>query len=150
MKQLITRRAVTSAAVVVGAVLAVAVPAGAAVQVQSESPSGAVVNLRNTATLGARGAVITVPVVSICPAGVTATVGAEVTQRVGNGIAAGSAYESITCTGERQTTRLKVTASASGKPFKAGVAFGEAYLNFFDPRFGFVEVDDAHNITIVK
>ena len=150
MNQLLGRRALTAAAIAVGAVLAVAVPAGAAVRVQSESPSGAVVNLRNTATLGAKGAVVTVPVVTICPAGVTANVSATVTQRVGNGIAAGSTYESITCTGDRQTTRLKVTASPAGKPFKAGVAFGQAYLSFYDPRFGYVQVDDEHNITIVK
>jgi hypothetical protein len=150
MKQSIGRRALTVAAVGVGAALAVAVPAGAAVSVQSESPSGAVVNLRNNAALGARGAVVTVPVVAICPAGVAATINVAVTQRVGNGIAAGSAYENITCTGVRQTARMTVTAQPGGKPFKAGVAFGEAELSFFDPRFGFVRVEDSHNITIVR
>jgi hypothetical protein len=150
MTQRNARRGLIAAAIAAGAILAVAVPAGAAVRVQSESPSGAVVNLRNNATLGARGAVVTVPVATICPRGITANLSVAVTQRVGNGIASGAAYEGVACTGDRQVTRVPVTARAGGKPFKAGVAYGQAYLSFYDPRFGYVEVDDEHNITIVR
>lgn len=142
------KRILGLAAIAVSGALAVAVPAGAAVQVQSESPAAGTVTLRKAANLGANGAVVTVRTVVVCPAGTTANLYASVTERVGNGIASGGGEELVACTGAPQTVRVRVAAEAGGRPFKNGTAYGTAGLSFYHPAYGWVSVDDERTITI--
>ncbi|RKR91230.1 hypothetical protein BDK92_5623 [Micromonospora pisi] len=135
-------------AIAAGAVLAFALPAGAAVSVQSESPSVAVLNLGGKARLDANGAVVFAPVKVACTPGSYTTVSVEVTQAVGNGIAKGEKTLDIrTCTGDEQ--KLNVAVTPDQRPFRKGVAFGSATLQVCDNR-GCKTVYDEHNIEIVK
>jgi hypothetical protein len=137
---------IATAAIGLGAAVALAIPAGAAVSLQSESPPVAAVVLGNTAKLGAKGAVIFVPVSVTCPAGATGFLSVQVTEKSGGNIATGGNGQEVTCTGSVQQLTLPVTANQ--EPFKKGVAFGEAQLSicqFFCDTFR-----DSHEIQIVS
>lgn len=136
-------------AIAVGAVLAFALPAGASVSVQSESPSVAALKLGNKARLDANGAVVFTPVKVACTPGAEyAMVSVEVTQAVGNGIAKGDRSVQIQeCTGYEQRVELAVTPDQ--RPFRKGVAFGSASLQICDHK-GCRVVFDERTIEIVK
>jgi len=138
---------IAAAAIGLGVAVALAVPAGAAVSLQSQSPPVAAVSLGNTATLGAKGAVIFVPVEFTCQPGAFAFLSVQVTERVGGDIASGSASEQVTssCTGSVHTVTMTIIPFQN--PFKKGVAFGQASLSVC--QFQCQTFEDAHNIQIV-
>ncbi len=136
---------IATAVVGAGAAVALALPAGAAVSLQSQSPPVAAVALADTATLGAKGAVVTVSVQVTCQPGGFAFFSVQVTQKSGSGIASGGAGQEITCTGSVQ--QLSVPITANQKPFKKGVAFGQATLTACS--FECETFHDAHEIKIV-
>jgi hypothetical protein len=139
---------VAAGAIGVGAAVAFAVPAGAAVSLQSQSPPVAAVSLGNTATLDANGAVVFAPVKFTCTPGTFASLQVKVTENVGNAIASGSAFEQIDlCTGAVQ--RITVAVTPDQKPFRKGVAFGQAWLTSCN-QFACRTFRDFHNIQIVK
>ncbi|MEV4629703.1 hypothetical protein AB0J90_25900 [Micromonospora sp. NPDC049523] len=135
-------------AIAVGGVIAFALPAGAAVSVQSESPSVAVVSLGAKARLDANGAVVFAPVKVACTPGGSAYLVVEVTQAVGNGIAKGEKVFTVPeCTGDQQKINVAVTPDL--KPYRKGVAFGSARLDVCD-QTGCKSVYDERKIEIVK
>jgi hypothetical protein len=134
------------AAVGVGAVLAFALPAGASVSVQSQSPASGTVKLGNNARLDANGAVVFPSVRITCQPGSFTTLTVAVTENVKGDIARGVRSQSIDCTGGVQKFDLAVTPTT--KAFVKGVAFGQAELDVCtsDCRSYF----DEHNVNIVK
>jgi hypothetical protein len=136
---------VAGAAIGVGAVLAFALPAGAAVSVQSQSPPVAAVKLGSTARLDANGAVVFAPVKVTCSPGSYAFLTVAVTENVGNAIASGQRSLQVPCDGTQQS--LSVSVTPTQKPFRKGVAFGSADLQVCE--YSCVLVRDEHNIDIV-
>jgi hypothetical protein len=130
-----------------GAAVAVALPAGAAVSVASQSPPVQSVQLGNTATLDANGAVVFAPVKVVCAPGVSAFLTVEVTENVNGFIASGGASDQPLCDGTTQSLREAVVPSQ--RAFKKGVAFGQAFLNICDFS-GCRQIVDQHNVQIVK
>lgn len=146
VKQKIGALLTTVAALATGAFIALGLPAGADVSLQSESPGVASVTLGDTAVLGAKGAVLTVPVTVVCQPGAYASLDVTVYQRVGNDIAAASDYMNVSCTGTPQT--LEVVLNPYSKPFHKNVAYGSATLT--QCVFECVTSTDAHEIRIVS
>src|SRR5439155_22697507 len=94
---------IAGAAIAAGAMLAFALPAGASVSVQSQSPPVAAVSLGKKATLDANGAVIFPTVRITCQPGSVASLSVTVTENVGGHIAKGSITQQIgSCTGSTQ------------------------------------------------
>jgi len=137
---------VAAGAIGLGAAVAFALPAGAAVSTQSP-PLGSL-SLGNTATLDANGAVVFAPLTVACRPGASAYLELDVTEAVGDAIASGSTSERIdACTGGRQ--KLKEAVTPTQKPFRKGVAFARARLDACDPT-GCKTLTDQHNIQIVN
>jgi hypothetical protein len=137
---------ILAAAVAVGAALAFASSAGAAVSLQSESPPTAEVTLGTTAVLDARGAVVFAPVEVVCRPGSYASLTVAVTERVGRDIASGVTYTDFAeCTGSVQA--LEIAVSPTQRAFRKGVAFGQARLQVCD--YECHTAVDQHNIQIV-
>jgi hypothetical protein len=136
---------IAAGAVALGAAVALAVPAGASVSLQSQSPPVAAISLGSTAKVDAKGAVIFVPVSFTCQPGVYAFFNVQVTQKAGSGVATGAAGQNVTCTGSVQ--QLNVAITPYGKAFKKGVAFGQASLNVC--AYDCQVFQDAHDIQIV-
>jgi hypothetical protein len=114
-------------AVATGAVLAVAMPAGAALSLQSQSPPQAQVQIGRTASLQANGAAVFTAVNVVCAPGSYAVLNVAVTQAVGNTIASGQTSREIQpCTGRPQ--KLSIAVTATQRPFVKGIAFGQAAL----------------------
>jgi hypothetical protein len=113
-------------AIVAGGLLALFATSGPAVaffsgglflDVQVESP----------ATLVARGAAVDVPLEVTCNARPgTSSVQVTVTQKSGSGVAQGSGFTSVGCTGSGQQIRVRVQVSGAGKTFKQGTAVATA------------------------
>ena len=134
-------------ALAAGATLALALPAGAAVSVQSESAPIKALDLGDTARLDAKGAVVSAPVTLTCMPGRTAYLYLKVTQKVGPGIATGTTSREISCTGTPQEIRLSVTPT--GRAFHRGTAYGAASAAACY-RGNCTELFDEHVITIVR
>ncbi|GIH17965.1 hypothetical protein [Rugosimonospora africana] len=133
-------------AIGVGAVIAFALPAGAAVV--NQSPPAPVLKLGKTATLEANGAVVFAPVTITCPAGTSQYLTVAVTENVAGGfIASGAASLDVDCTGQSQTVRLAVTPTQ--RAFTKGVAFGQASIDVCGP-YSCKPLRDQHEIQIVK
>jgi hypothetical protein len=130
-------------AITLGAVAAFALPAGADVGLMS--PPIATVQIGSPATLGARGAIVTVPVTVLCAVGGSGGVSVDVTQAVGGNIAQGSGFQSVTCTGNFQT--LSITVVANNHPFRTGPAFASASFVVCD-NTGCLGSSDARQIRI--
>ena len=120
-------------------------PAGPAVG-QSSQPISLEVQVGSPATLVARGAGIDVPVTVACagPAGTTANVGLNVTERAGSDVAVGIGSAAFNCTGASETSLVLVTPTfggfpsvTSGKAFKRGTAIVQAQANACVPDFSF-------------
>ena len=84
------------------------------------------VQIEEPVRLVARGAAVDVPLEITCNASSPVDVFVTVTQRVNNGIAAGSGFASFGCTGSGQDVTVRVRASAAGKAFIRGNAVIEA------------------------
>ena len=123
-------------AIAAGCALAFALPAGATVS--QLSPPVAAIQIASPAHLGARGAVVTVPITVVCGPNGTIFGSVRVTQRAGSEIANGfGSVENISCTGTFQTINATVNANP-GKAFKRGKAFASAEL-FICNNFGCAE-----------
>ena len=116
-------------ALALGTVLAFAVPAGAAVNLQSESSGGAAISIAKKAKLQARGAATIVTVTVTCPAGAWYQVGVTVSQTVSpTSVTSGSRYISNQrCTGT--TEKVKVAVTPTPGPFQPGVAYATGELD---------------------
>ena len=86
------------------------------------------VEIEESATLVARGAAVDVPLEITCNATGTVSLFVTVTQRVGGGIASGSGFADVACSGAGQRVIVRVTASPSGRSFKQGTAVVEAEI----------------------
>jgi hypothetical protein len=129
-----------------GAVLAFALPAGAAVSAQS--PPDASVRLGGQATLDANGAVVFAPVTIACRSGLSAYLTVRVTENVGGFIASGDAsVPDVRCTGGK--AKFTATVTPTQRAFRKGVAFGQAFLTVCDPN-GCKTLVDQRNVDIVK
>lgn len=144
MRRLKFRSPVTAGlAVAAGAVMAFAMPAGAAVSLQSQSPPTAQVKLGKTASLQANGAAVFTAVNVVCAPGSYASLEVRVAQAVRNTIASGEAHREIQpCTGRPQ--KLQVAVTPTQRPFVKGTAFGQASL-----YTAFGSVRDEKTIRIV-
>ena len=120
------RLAAAVVAIILGSVLALFATTGPAVaffsgglflDVQVESP----------AHLVARGAAVDVPLEVTCNATGTADVVVSVTQKSGSGVAQGSGYTEVGCTGSGEQVVVRVLAGP-GKTFKQGTAVISAEL----------------------
>jgi hypothetical protein len=137
------------AALASGALAAAAVPGLPAVA--QFSPPGPVldVEIDSPATLGARGAVVIVPVEIVCSAEIiNSSVSVEVTQRSGSRIANGFGFTDVTCDGTLQV--VDVAVSANGAAFKKGVAFVEASAFGCSPTSGCDDASDSEEVTIER
>jgi hypothetical protein len=136
---------VAVAAVAAGAAVSLALPAGAAVSLQSQSPPIGTVKLANTARLDAKGAVVFTGLRITCPPGTSAFYTVTVTEAVGRDIASGSTSDEVdACTGRAQNFTVAVTPTQH--PFRRGVAFGQARLTVCS--FGCKTFRDEHNVQI--
>jgi hypothetical protein len=140
-------RILTMVVVAAGVALATALPAGADVQVQS--PPVADIRVQSPATLSARGAVATVPVLVVCARGETfAQVQVSITQRVAGGdIARGSGGSQVACRGYLVTVNVAVTAQ--NRAFRPAVAFASGSFTVCD-NSGCREARDEREIQIVR
>ncbi len=130
------RTKVTAAVVALaaGSLLALFISSGPAVaffsgglflDVQVESP----------ARLVARGAAVDVPLEVTCSQGTAfASVRVTVTQRSGSGVAQGTAFENVGCTGSGQQVVVRVQATGA-KVFKQGPAVASAEVFGCTPNF---------------
>jgi hypothetical protein len=129
------RLAAATVAIVLGSVLALFATSGPAVaffsgglflDVQVESP----------AHLVAGGASVDVPVEITCNARPgTASVRVSVTQRVGKGVAGGTAFVDVACSGSGQDLVVRVRATVGGKAFQRGDAVVDAEIFGCNTRF---------------
>jgi hypothetical protein len=143
----IAARAAALAAVVIGAGVAYALPAGADVSILS--PSVAAVQVGSPATVDAKGAVLAVSVTTVCARGASFTnLSVDIVETVGGGIAHGSAsLDGIACTGGFNTVDLFVFAQ--GKPFHRGTGFAKADFVVCDFS-GCRSATDQREIRIVR
>jgi hypothetical protein len=134
-------------AVVAGGAIAFALPAGA--DVSTQSPPVAAVQVGSPAVLGARGAIVTVPVTYVCAPGSTfGSLTVEVVQRVGGDIARGAdGVEIAACTGDLQQVDIIITAYTN--PFRKGEAFASARFSICDFT-GCRQAIDQRTIEIVR
>jgi hypothetical protein len=121
-----TRAATAVVAILLGGLLTLFATSGPAVaffsgglflDVQVESP----------ARLVARGAAVDVPLEVTCNATGTVDLFVTVTQKAGSGVAQGSSFVSVGCTGSGQQVIVRVQASG-GKTFKQGTAVASAEI----------------------
>jgi hypothetical protein len=135
-------------ALAVGAVLAFAVPAGAAVNLQSESNGTSAIKIVKQAKIKAKGAATIVTVNITCPAGSTYQLSVDVTQTVSPTTTThGSGYvNNQVCTGG--TEKVKVPVTSSGAPFKEGVAYAVGRADVYSP-FGYVNLNTGREIVNV-
>jgi hypothetical protein len=91
----------------------------------TSTPSTPVI-LGDTAQIINRGAAALASALVVCDRGDFASLSIALTERSGGGIAAGSGFADVNCTGQIQTVTMPITAF--GKPFVKGTAFGQASL----------------------
>jgi hypothetical protein len=139
---------VATAAIGVGAALAFAMPASAGVNLQSESPGVGVLDLGKRARLDANGAVVFAPVTVACAPGTTAYLTVKVTQAIGDSIASGQKSRSVSpCNGQKKKVELSITPTQ--RPFRTGVAYGEAELSVCN-YYTCTTLYDEHLVTITR
>ncbi|MET7421414.1 hypothetical protein [Dactylosporangium sp. NPDC005555] len=145
----VTRSKLGVAALAIGGVLAFAVPAGAAVNLQSESPGAPTVKIVKQAKLKANGAATIVTLTVTCPAGWTFSANASVTQTVGSITTGGSNHTAdTTCTGVAQKVKIPVTASPA--PFQLGVAYALGELSVRSPNYYYAYANTGREIVNVE
>jgi hypothetical protein len=134
-------------AISVGTALAMAVPANAGVNLQSESPGVAAVKLAKKARLDANGAVVFAPVTLTCTPGSYTYLTVRVTQAIGDSLASGQKSREIRpCTGNPQ--KIELSVSPTQRPFRTGTAWGEAEMSVCSAKC--TTVYDEHLITITR
>ncbi|ROP33363.1 hypothetical protein [Couchioplanes caeruleus] len=75
-----------------------------------------------SATVVARGSAVDINATVECPAGMSGYLYLYITQRSGSGVAQGSGWTSIACTGAPQTVTVRALAQAGGQFFRPGEA----------------------------
>lgn len=146
MRRSLIPRIAAVLAILAGAAGAFALPAGADVSILS--PPVAAVQVGSPATLVARGAAVSVPVVTVCAPGGSGFLILEVVEAVGGDVARGVTFvEPISCTGTFQTINVVVTAE--GERFRKGVGFASAEFTVFDST-GTLSSDDQREIRIER
>jgi hypothetical protein len=147
MRRTVISKVAAVVAVAAGAVGALALPAGADVSALSP-PIIAGVQVGSPASLGARGAVVTVPVTVLCVSGGTADLALEVTEAVGGRVARGFGNAGpIACNGTFQT--VQVTVPSSTVPFRRGPAFAAGSLSVCELT-GCLSARDQREIRIAR
>jgi hypothetical protein len=119
-----TRTAAAVVAIVLGGLLALFATSGPAVAFFS----GGLfldVQVQSPARLVARGAAVDVPLEVTCSGTSTVDVYVSVSQKAGSGVAQGTGFASVGCTGSGQQVVVRVQASG-GKTFKQGTAVASA------------------------
>jgi len=146
-----TRVAAAVVAIVLGGALALFAATGPAVAFFS---GGLFLDVRveSPATLVARGAAVDVPLEVTCNAAPnTASVSVTVTQRSGSGVAQGSGFAAVGCTGSGQQIRVRVQATSGGKTFKQGTAVATADIFGCASNFSICGNEtDSQTITIQR
>jgi hypothetical protein len=145
----LTKSKLGVAALAVGGVLAFAVPAGATVNLQSESPGAPIIKIAKNAKLKANGAATIVTLTVTCPAGWYFAAQASVTQTVGSITTGGQNHTSeAVCTGAAQKVKIPVTASPA--PFHAGVAYALGDLSVRSPNYSYGYANTGREIVNVE
>ena len=132
---------------IVGAVLVAAAGTGLAVSAQpgaavsSYSPPVVLLHQQDTAVLNPDGTV-TVTVAARCPAPQIAHLFVTMSQRVGDAVVTGYAFQGVRCDDTRQTFAMTVTPQNG--VFTAGSAWSEPSL-----ACGGCDENDEHEITVV-
>lgn len=133
-------------------------PAGPAVG-QSSQPLEMSIQVDSPATLVAKGAGVDVSVTTDCsgPAGTTAGVSVNLTERVGSELAVGNGEVTVGCTGTSQTDVVLVTPQESGFPsltagkaFKRGPAIANAFINACVPDFSFCNTQEVEPVITIQ
>ncbi|WP_433044733.1 hypothetical protein [Dactylosporangium sp. CS-033363] len=136
-------------ALALGAVLAFAVPAGAAVNLQSESNGTSALKIVKQAKLKANGAATVVTLNITCPSGDYYDLNVSVTQTIGNKTTTGTGYAPRTeCTGYTQKVKVPVTVSGGGAPFKQGDAYAVGNANVYG--FDYLQLSTGRVIVNVE
>ncbi len=119
--------------------------------VGQQSPPSSTIIMAPTGTIFDRGVAADVPVSFVCGAGDQGQVSVSLNERSGNGIAQGSAYLMVACTGAIQTVTVRVFAGGpyggASKPFVNGTAYGQSSL--YDYFIGLTGTDN-HNVRLSK
>ena len=124
-------RLIVAGAIAIGGALAVAVPASAAVQLQSESPAQGVAKINTKAQLKANGAAGVVTFQVNCVPRQTFASTVQVSQRVGGQVTSGQTYIYSTRCEADGTNKVKASVVPSKKPFKPGVAYATVRVDFY-------------------
>ncbi|WP_426503996.1 hypothetical protein ACPPVO_41155 [Dactylosporangium sp. McL0621] len=138
-------------ALALGAVLAFAVPAGAAVNLQSESGGAPAIKIVKQAQLKAKGAATVVTVNVTCPAGSEYSLYVTVTQTVsGSSTTNGSgSLDRQTCTGATEKVKVHVAVAGGGAPFKKGDAYAVGNADVYGP-WGYTSLQTGRVIVNVE
>jgi hypothetical protein len=146
-----TKVAAAVVAIVAGGVVALLATTGPAVAFFS---GGLFLDVRveSPATLVARGAAVDVPLEVTCNARPgTSSVSVTVTQKSGSGVAQGSGFTSVGCTGSGQQIRVRVQPGGAGKAFKQGTAVASAELFGCSQNFSVCGTEtDSQTISIQR
>ncbi|MET9232480.1 hypothetical protein [Lentzea sp. NPDC003310] len=124
MKKFSAGKTAAVVAVAGGAVLASVAPVMA--DVSAQSPSQSVVRIESPAKVISVGAAVEVDVTYVCAAGTRGNLSLSLTQRRLLGVATGSGYKAVDCTGGFATT--KITVTATNRAFGWGPAYAKAEL----------------------
>lgn len=138
------------AALLGGSVLAVAIPAFAAVSASSP-PAGMKISIDGSGTVVARGAQAKVPFTITCPSGsYYAVLTATLSEKVGGGVASSSTYqEQVPCDNVPETYSALFSAQSGGKAFKAGTAAVTATFSAYT-RHGYVQLNVDGPVKLVS
>jgi hypothetical protein len=88
------------------------------------------IDIVDSVTLVAKGAGVQVALNGTCDVGESGVFGTTVTQAFGKGVAEGSGFVVVTCTGEQQQVTVVVAADIGGRPFHVGDALVTGSLTF--------------------
>ncbi|WP_157984761.1 hypothetical protein [Lentzea terrae] len=136
-------RAFSTFVLTAAAIVATALPAAAAPQVD------AAVAIQSQGRLEARGAAVTLPMRVMCENGASGSLWVQITQNVRGELAIGDKYvPSVPCTG--QFHKMDVTVVSRTKAFRQGVAFTSASLNVYLPPDNSTTVEEAREIVLVR
>lgn len=109
---------------------AVATPALASESAASFSPPRTVeVEIQNDPRLVARGAGVRITIGYECTAGYNASMIVDVAQRAGNGLAYGSDFRQVQCTGRPEAVSVLVIAYPNSRPYRPGPAIFSVNLH---------------------
>lgn len=136
-------------ALLVGAAVAVLLPASTAIALHS-GPQAMAVTVQSPATLLARGAALEVSVAYSCPSGGSGFLDLTVTQRSGSEIVSGWDSRQVSCTGSTEVVRIVVTPRTGGRAFKKAPVVVEAELFSCGGAYVCGSVTDSREIDVTR